>query len=156
MSSDILVTRQSEARTHRLLKGYRRLGSNACKRTAHVERLTVLVKQDRHYWYTLRPDTIDDVLEMAEDGTRSLCSTLLLDLFGLSKTQYAKIVKEFVDPKGSSGVWINKEGHYAIVVHLPGDRAWYDDSRMRTVGGLALGAGVALGYKWGAPHQRYY
>jgi hypothetical protein len=112
--------------------------------------LTVLIKQDHPHWYTLRPDTIDDVLELAADGTRSLCSTLLLDLFGLSRAQYEKIVTDFVDPKGSSGVWINKEGHYAIVVHLP-DRAWYDDSRIRTVGGLALGAGVALGYKLGAP-----
>lgn len=123
----IKVVKQTETSKHRLLRGYRRLGPDACKQLTDIGDLTVLIKKDKRFWYTLQTETIDDVLDLADDGTRSLCNALFLDMFGLSASQYETIKKDFSDPRGQSGIWMKDEGQYAIVVHLPEKAVWYKD-----------------------------
>jgi hypothetical protein len=146
----VMVDARSEARKRRLLEGYTRLGEDACRRIVDVQDLLVLIKKGGHSWLSLQPETIDDVLELADDGTRSLCRIVFLDLFGLSGSQYNQLVREFANPRSENGVWVKDRGQYAIVVRLPDKEAWYDDSKFKktgaVVGAAAGAAGVGLGY----------
>lgn len=146
----IAVNARSEAAKRRLLEGYTRLDVDACRRLVDVRDLLVLIKKSNRSWLSLQPETIDDVLELADDGTRSLCRIVFLDLFGLSEYQYKQIVREFADPQAESGVWVKDDGQYAIVVRFPDKEAWYDDSKFKktgaVVGAAAGAAGVGLGY----------
>jgi len=146
----ITVNARSEAAKRRLLEGYTRLDVDACRQIVDVRDLLVLIKKGNRSWLSLQPETIDDVLELADDGTRSLCRIVFLDLFGLSEYQYKQIVREFADPQAESGVWVKDDGQYAIVVRFPDKEAWYDDSKFKktgaVVGAAAGAAGVGLGY----------
>jgi hypothetical protein len=146
----ITVNARSEAAKRRLLEGYTRLDTDACRRVVDVQDLLVLIKKGDRSWLSLQPETIDDVLELADDGTRSLCRIVFLDLFGLSEYQYKQIVREFADPKAESGVWVKDDGQFAIVVRFPDKEAWYNDSKFKktgaVVGAAAGAAGVGLGY----------
>ena len=136
----IMVDRQTDSTKHRLLKGYKRLGPRACNRLGDIRDLVVLIKKDDRFWYTLQGETINDLLELADDDTRSLCSIIFLDLFGLTSWQYRKIKEDMSKFDGESGVWMKDEGEYAIVVRLPGTVQWYLDHRWWK--GLATGAVV--------------
>jgi hypothetical protein len=136
-----------------LLDGYTRVqgaGCKALKNLQHVKDLFVLVKKDNRY-FTLKGDTVEDLLTQTEESGESLCKVLIYDLFGLSDSQYRAIRKEFAAKEGEYGVYINNEieGQFMIFVNVPGREAWYNDRRVHnailTTGTVGLGT-TALSY----------
>jgi hypothetical protein len=143
---------------------YERVNVNACKELDVDVGLVVIVKRGKRY-YKLKPESVDHLFEEIADQRRSLCRTLITDIFGLTSYQYAKVKKEFEapapSPLGSSGVFQKNDGtnDYLIFIKEPEDAPWYDDRRLQMVGtaaGLASGiVGAVAGYKYGKRAQKY-
>jgi hypothetical protein len=143
---------------------YERVNVNACKELDVDVGLVVIVKRGKRY-YRLKPESVDHLFEEIADQRRSLCRTLITDIFGLTSYQYAKVKKEFEapapSPLGSSGVFQKNDGpnDYLIFIKEPEDAPWYDDRRLQMVGtaaGLASGiVGAVAGYKYGKRARTY-
>lgn len=124
-------TKRTKENALSLLNGYTRVnGCKALKDLRQVDDLLVLVKRGERY-FTLKGETVDDLLDESEESGESLCSVLLKDFFALSDSQYWRIRKEFTSA-GPSGVFVNEQdkSKFAIFVEVPGQEAWYKDKRV--------------------------
>jgi len=140
----IPVSALTKAKAMALLNGYTRVqgGCRALKDLQNLDDLFVLIKKENRY-FTLKGDTVQDLLTQTEDSGESLCRVLIYDLFGLSDAQYRAIRKEFA-ADGEYGVYIKEEGQFAIYVNMPDREAWYNDRRVQksilATGAVGLGA----------------
>jgi hypothetical protein len=130
-----------------LLDRYTRV-QGACKTLKtlrNIKDLFVLMKQENRY-FTLKGDTVEQLLTQTEESGGSLCKVLMYDLFGLSDSQYRTICKEFAAKDGEYGIFAKDKGQFAIFVNMPGQEAWYNDRRVqKATAAMALaGAGVSL------------
>jgi hypothetical protein len=72
----------------------------------------------------------------------SLCGNMLRNHFGLSDTQYARVMKDLHSSEGLPGIY-RQGDHYVIVVQLPRRRS-YEDVALGAVTGT-LGGALAAG-----------
>lgn len=124
-------TKRTKENALSLLNGYIRVnGCKALKDLRQVDDLLVLVKRGERY-FTLKGETVDDLLDESEESGESLCRVLLKDFFALSDSQYWRIRKEFTSA-GPSGVFVNEQdkSKFGIFVEVPGQEAWYKDKRV--------------------------
>jgi hypothetical protein len=135
MSEHVLrVDDQTESRLRVFLnerKLKRRHGPEVCE-IAQVRDLSVWVSKDGK-WYSLKDATIDELW----DSERSVCTTLLTGIFGLSEQQARDVVRRFWTEEGLEGVYTDGKGRYAMVVKLP-DSGW-DHHDTQLVGTAAAG-----------------
>lgn len=140
------VTKRTKESALSMLSGYTRVdGCKALKDLRNVDDLFVLVKRGERY-FTVKGETVDDLLDQSEGSGESLCNVLLKDFFGLSDSQYRRIRKEFTKA-GSYGVYVNKQdsSKFGIFVDVPGQDAWYRDKRVRNSALATFAATTSLG-----------
>jgi hypothetical protein len=131
----LAVDDQTESRLRRFLharKMKRIFGPAVCE-MVDLRSLSVWVSKDQK-WYSLKDATVDDLLDHHE---RSLCTTMLTGIFGLSDREAKNRVKRFLDAKSDEGVYTDGKGNYAIVVKLP-DSGW-DHHDTQLLGTAAAG-----------------
>jgi hypothetical protein len=139
--------RQDEVRS--LLDGYQR-AYNVCGNAPHIDNLTVIVGRGATY-FSLKSDSVDDLLDEVEMGGKSLCRTLVKQMYDLNEYQYLKIKHEFEstgnpsDKLATSGVF-KKDGDYVVFFKMPDQEAWYNDERVQKASGTAAAvSGLGLG-----------
>jgi hypothetical protein len=148
-SQIISVNAVTKKKAMALLDGYTRVQGAGCKALKTLQRvkdLFVLIKKENRY-FTLKGDTVEDILTQTEESGESLCKVLIYDLFGLSDSQYWQIRKQFAAKVGEYGIFVKNKGQFAIFVNIPGQEAWYIDRRVQKAAAATTlaGAGVSLG-----------
>jgi len=142
--TNIVPVIRTKKTAHQMLEGYNRLPTNGCKALKSLDDLLVLVQKGKHL-FTLKNQTVHEILNAAEETGDSLCRVLFFDLFGLSHSQYKKVLKEFNEPTSSYGVYLKNQSQYAIFVEVPEREEWYQDRRVQAIGAGSMALSAVLG-----------
>jgi hypothetical protein len=157
------VDDQSESRLRRFIRSHkfiRQQGAGVCT-VDNLQHLSVWVSKDGK-WYSLKDVTVEEILDQV-GPQRSVCTTLLTEIFGLSARQAKNATERFFEPQGDEGVYADGKGNYAIVVKLP-DSGWdrHDTQLVGTaaagllLSGLASFAGYHTGQRTGYRKSQVY
>jgi hypothetical protein len=164
MSRSVLqVDDQSESRLRRFIRSHkfiRQQGAGVCT-VDNLQHLSVWVSKDGK-WYSLKDVTVEEILDQV-GPQRSVCTTLLTEVFGLSARQAKNATERFFEPQGDEGVYADGKDNYAIVVKLP-DSGWdrHDTQLVGTaaagllLSGLASFAGYHTGQRTGYRKSQVY